>query len=206
MELITELLQQLTPYGAYAYVLMFLILLACGFGLPLPEDVVLVTGGILAAHDVVGFWETIAVTMAGVLIGDSIIFGLGAKFGRRAKNSPFFSRILTPQRDAKILAWYKKYGDKIIFFARFAPGLRMPLFLSAGIFHVKFTKFLTLDGFAAIISVPVWVYVGELFGDNMEVLEQKIRSLQHGMYALLGGLLLILLAIWYIKRRIRTAL
>ena len=52
MKLIIELLAHLTPYGHYAYFIMFAILLACGFGLPMPEDVVaLARRAIETAHD-----------------------------------------------------------------------------------------------------------------------------------------------------------
>jgi membrane protein DedA with SNARE-associated domain len=192
MDLIITLLSSLTPYGHYAYLIMFLILIACGFGLPLPEDIVLVTGGILAGREVTTFGMTFLVTMAGVMIGDSTIFLIGSRAGDRLKKTRFFARLLPPERDAKIQNWYAKYGDKVIFFARFAPGLRMPLFLSAGIYKVPFWKFFLLDGFAALISVPVWIYLGELFGDNLELLDQKIKKLQFGIY---GALALVLVAV-----------
>jgi membrane protein DedA with SNARE-associated domain len=35
-------------FTEYGYVAVFLVLLACGFGLPLPEDITLVAGGVIA--------------------------------------------------------------------------------------------------------------------------------------------------------------
>lgn len=206
MRLILGLLDSLTPYGSYAYVIMFCILLACGFGLPVPEDVVLITGGILAARGVVNFWVTFLVTMLGVLIGDGIIFAIGRRFGPKIKDTRFFKSILTPKREIKIHQWFSKYGDKVIFFARFAPGLRTPLFLTAGIYHVPYWKFILLDGFAALISVPLWIWVGKVFGDNMDILEYKIREFQIGIYALLGIALAIIIGYFFFKKKINGPL
>lgn len=197
MQLIIDLLDWLTPYGLYSYVIMFGILLACGFGLPMPEDIILVTGGVLAARGVTDFSATIVVTLIGVLLGDGIIFFLGRKYGPHIKTFPGFKKILTDKNDKKVREIFNKYGDKVIFVARFTPGLRMPLFLSAGIYQVSWFKFITLDGFAAFISVPLWVYLGYIFGANLELLNDKVHHFQYGIYSILG-----LLAIFaFIKLR-----
>lgn len=204
MQIILQLLDGLTPYGGYAYLIMFGILIACGFGLPIPEDVVLITGGILAARGVVNFWATFAVTMAGVLIGDGIVFAIGKRFGPRIKETKFFKKLLTPKREKKIIKWFSAYGDKVIFFARFAPGLRTPLFLTAGTYQVPYWKFFVLDGFAALISVPLWIWVGKVFGDNLDLLEVKIRKFQVGMYSILLLLLALVIIIWYVKKQFKA--
>ena len=96
----------------------------------------------------------------------------------------------------------QRFGDKVIFMARFMPGLRTPIFMTCGIYQVSFWKFLTLDGIAALISVPVWVYVGVIFGENLELLEQKIRQFQVGIYALLGGLIVLTITYAVVKNRL----
>ena len=205
MHLIIELLNRLTPYGNYAYFFIVLILLTCGFGLPLPEDVVLVTGGILSARMVTDFWLTVTFSMIGVILGDGIIFFIGKKVGPKIKGTRAFQYIVKEETDRKIMGWFNKYGDKVIFFARFMPGLRMPLFLTAGAYQVPAWKFFALDGFAALISVPTWVWVGHFFGSNLELLEKKIRHLQFGIYGVLGVLLLILV-VWYVKKKVKLSL
>jgi membrane protein DedA with SNARE-associated domain len=85
--------------------------------------------------------------------------------------------------------------------ARFMPGLRTPIFMTCGIYQVSFWKFLTLDGLAALISVPVWVYVGVIFGENLELLEQKIRQFQVGIYSLLGGLIALGILYAIVKKK-----
>jgi membrane protein DedA with SNARE-associated domain len=201
MKLLIDLLHFIQPYGIYSYALILAVLLACGFGLPLPEDITLVTAGILAARDVIEFKMAVAVCMVGVLLGDGIIFVLGSRYGVKLRGSKFFSMILPEKRDAAVKAVIQKYGDKVIFMARFMPGLRTPLFFATGSYHVPFWKFLLLDGFAAIISVPLWVYVGYLFGANLEELEIVIKRAQVGIYVALGALIVLFVGGYFLKKR-----
>ena len=202
MQQLINLTNFLVPYGAHSYFVMFAILLACGFGLPMPEDIVLITGGILASRGVCDLYFTIVITLFGVLVGDGIIFFLGRHQGDRIKKTWPFSKILNPKTEDRAKNFFAKYGDKVIFMARFMPGLRMPIFLSAGAYQVKPWKFLLLDGFAALISVPVWVHVGFVFGTNLELLEKRIKQLQLGLYLVLGVLFVLFISYVFLKRRL----
>jgi len=202
MKQLIKLIALLTPYGAHSYFLMFGILLLCGFGLPLPEDIVLIAGGILSARGICDFWITTAVCMAGVLVGDGVVFFLGRRFERRIKNLWLFRRILNERVDSKISSIFKKYGDRMVFIGRFMPGLRMPIFMSAGIYRVTPWKFFALDGFAAMISVPVWIYVGYIFGANLEELERGMRKFKFGFYTILAAIAAIIFVLWFMKNRV----
>lgn len=201
MRLLIDLLAFLTPYGTHSYVVMFGILVACGFGLPMPEDVVLVTGGILASHGVTHLWLVNIVCMAGVLIGDSTIFFLGNKFGRTLKTRGVFKRIFTEKRDKNVKALFDKYGDKVIFMGRFMPGLRTPIFFTSGMYHVTPWKFLLLDGTAALISVPLWIWIGFLFGKNLEELERQMHRAQVGIYSAVGVIVVAFIIYLVVKKK-----
>lgn len=202
MQIMIDLLAFLTPYGTHSYFVMFGILIACGFGFPMPEDVVLISGGILASHAVTNFWGVVVVCMAGVLVGDGIVFSMGRYFGPQIKKKGIFKKIFTEKVDQRAESIIRKYGDKVVFMARFMPGLRTPIFLTCGIYQVKPWKFLLLDGTAALISVPVWIYVGYVFGQNLEELEAKIRHVQFGLYAGLAALIAVFIVVALFKRRI----
>ena len=201
MKLLIDLLHFIQPYGTHSYIVILGVLLACGFGLPMPEDITLVVAGILAARDIIDFKTTVALCMLGVLLGDGIIFGLGSRYGTKLRTTKFFSLILPERRDAAVKAVFEKYGDKVIFMARFMPGLRTPLFFAAGSYHISAWKFLALDGLAAVISVPLWVYVGFLFGANLVELEKVVRKAQFGIYAGLAVLVLLFVGAYLVKKR-----
>ncbi len=191
MDLIIYILEQLTPYQNLSYYIIFMILIACGFGLPLPEDVVLISGGILSSKGDGGLVYMVMVSMMGVLIGDGIVYFLGKFSGPRIKKTTLFKKMFSDSRESKIQSWFDKYGDKVVFFARFAPGLRMPLFLTSGIYKIPTVKFFLLDGLAAIISVPLWVWLGHMFGNNLDILNDKMNGLQKGIYITLGVLMFV---------------
>jgi membrane protein DedA with SNARE-associated domain len=201
MKILIDLLNFIQPYGNYSYFVILAVLLACGFGLPLPEDITLVAAGILAARNIIDFNSAVALCMVGVLLGDGIVFGLGSRYGTRLRNTKFFSIIIPERRDAAVKAVLQKYGDKVIFMARFMPGLRTPIFFATGSYHVSFWKFLFLDGFAALISVPLWVYVGFLFGSNLEELEKVVRKAQFGIYTALAFLIVLFISAYVLKKR-----
>ena len=89
-----------------------------------------------------------------------------------------------------------------MFVARFLPGLRTAVFVTAGISRkVSYTRFILMDGLAALISVPVWIYLGEYGANNIDWLMAKMRSLQSGIFVVLGVLALVLAWFWWKKRQ-----
>ena len=78
----------------------------------------------------------------------------------------------------------------------------MPLFMTSGIYKVPAWKFFLLDGFAALISVPLWVWVGFLFGSNLEMLEVKIRQLKYGIYGVLGVVVAAVIIGFFVKQKV----
>ncbi len=196
-----DFFQFLMPiFTEYGYMAVFVMLLVCGFGIPVPEDITLVTGGVIAGLGHADVHTMFAVGMAGVLIGDGTMFILGRLFGPRIVKLPLFHSVLTPERFEKAQGAFHKYGKWVMFVARFLPGLRTPVFFSAGMSHrVSFLTWLLMDGFAASISVPIWVYLGYFGAQNWDWMFGVLRQFQHGI---LGILLLVSLVIgwrWWRK-------
>ena len=56
-----------------------------------------------------------------------------------------------------------------------------------------------MDGLAALISVPVWIYLGEYGARNTDWLMKKMHSLQSGIFTVLGIGAVIVGWIWWRK-------
>ena len=109
---------------------------------------------------------------------------------------------MTPKRYAQVQEKFEKYGNWVLFIARFLPGLRTPIFISAGISgKVSYMRFLMMDGFAALISVPVWVYLGDFGAENSEWLWHKVHQFQMVLFVFLGVVLLYVGYRWWSKRQ-----
>ena len=198
-----DLLQHLiTIFAENGYVAVFIALMICGAGLPLPEDITLVAGGVIAGLGFANVHAMFALAMFGVLLGDSAIFLLGHHYGARILQWRFVARVLTPSRYAKVQQKFEQYGNRMLFIARFLPGMRTTVYLTAGMTHrVSFLRFLLLDSVAALISVPFWVYLGYFGADNHEWLVKWIRRGQGSLWALVGILVLTVLVLWWRHRR-----
>ncbi len=174
----------------FGYAAIVVVLLLCGLGLPLPEEIPILTSGVLAQLGHMRPWPALAALMFGVMLGDSAMFLLGRIWGERLFEHKFARRMLTRERQEQITVYFAKYGALVIFVARFLPGLRAPLFLTAGSMRVKFLTFFMMDGLAALLSVPISFWVAYYFTDRL----QEVLDLSHKvLYWVLAGLVVLLL-------------
>jgi membrane protein DedA with SNARE-associated domain len=200
-----DLLERLIAiFAQNGYVAVFLALMICGAGLPLPEDITLVAGGVIAGLGYANVHVMCALTLFGVLLGDSAIFLLGHHYGARMRQWRCIAHVLTPTRYARVQEKFDRYGNRVLFFARFLPGMRTTVYVTAGTTHrVSFMRFLLIDTLAALISVPFWVYLGYFGANNHEWLEKWMRRGQSSLWLVAGLLLAALLVLWWRRRRAR---
>ena len=193
--LITHLtsLQPLAVYNTLAG-----ILLLCGLGLPIPEDVSLISAGYLAHLGIVNPHKVFVVCFASVLGGDCIAFMLGRFFGSRLLQSRLAQRFFRPRKQIRVRAYFRKFGSKVIFVARFLPGLRFSIFLSAGTLRVRPSVFITYDALAALVSVPALVYVAWVFGQHIDHVVSWARRSEYGILVLF-----LLAVVWIAVKMLR---
>ena len=186
----------------YGYAAVFFVLVICGFGVPIPEDLTLVTGGVISGMGYTNPHIMFAVGMLGVLVGDGIMFAAGRILGQKILRFKPIARIMTPKRYEQVQEKFDKYGNWVLFVARFLPGLRTAVFVTAGISRkVSYLRFIIMDGLAALISVPIWIYLGEYGAHNIDWLMAKMHSLQSGIFVILGIGAAVVAWIWWKKRQ-----
>jgi membrane protein DedA with SNARE-associated domain len=190
--------------GPTAYSLVFVILLACGFGVPIPEDITLIAAGALAYHQTANVWGMIATGLAGVMLGDCAMFFLGRHYGLAIAKKKFIARLLPEERLSRVGEILKTKGTKILFAARFMPGLRSPLFFTAGALGVPARTFIFYDGMAALISVPAIVYSVYYFGHQMEAVIAAIQRANQGIVIVIATIALVFIFKWRKRRRPNT--
>jgi membrane protein DedA with SNARE-associated domain len=191
----------LSLYGPTPYFLLFGILLVCGLGLPIPEDITLFAGGLAAYYGLTNLWMTILVAYLGVIVGDSVIFWLGATYGRKLTKKWFFHKLLPDERLNNVRTQFHQKGNKLIFVARFMPGLRAPIFFSAGTLHLPYRVFLFYDGLAAFLSVPTIIGAVYYFGDELDKVVRVIQRIEHSIVFVVVAVVLAMAAKWYITHR-----
>jgi len=197
------LLSQLT---SHVYAKLAGILLLCGLGVPIPEDISLISAGYLAHLGTVDLHTVFLVCFAAVLGGDTLAFAMGRTVGTKLLASRFGHRYFTPRRQRRVRAYFRTYGSKVIFVARFLPGLRFSIFLSAGMLHVRPYVFIVYDALAALLSVPFLVYLAYYFGNNIDRVVKWARRSEYGILVLAGVAVLFIAYKVVRKRRARPAL
>lgn len=196
----------------YSYVGVFLFLLACGLGFPSPEEVALIGGGyaVHQTHPAPDGWPymllMIAVAMLGVLVGDSILWWIGRRVGDHPHRVPFIGRHLTPRRMRRARAMFKRHGAKAVFFGRFLLGVRAVTFFVSGSLHVPLSTFILMDGLAALLSVPISVFLAWYFGAHLEEAFKWIGTLNQTILIAVGVAVVIALTLLWRRRKTLLAL
>jgi membrane protein DedA with SNARE-associated domain len=164
---------------AGSYFAIFFVMILTGAGLPIPEEVPIITAGIASAHGTMNPWIAFAVCLAGALIGDCVMYYIGYHFGRGVlKDHRWWARFLTPEREAQIEEKFRKHGLGVFFIARFLVGLRSPVYITAGILRVSFRRLLVIDLICATAVVGTFFSLTFFFGKEITA------WIKHGEYAL----------------------
>ena len=160
----------------WGYLGVFVGILLTGLGFPMPEELPIVIGGALAGgfaagNTIIYWWIMLPVCIVGVVIGDSFLYFIGRLWGVKLVERPFVKKhLLAPEKLASITENFHKYGIKILLFARLTPGIRAPIFLTAGITRLPLSQFLLADGIYAIPGVTLLFVLGYFFTSNMVAL------------------------------------
>jgi membrane protein DedA with SNARE-associated domain len=91
---------------------------------------------------------------------------------------------------------FEKHGQKIVMIARFMPGVRAVTYFTAGSVGMPYWRFILWDGLAALLSAPMFVFLGFHFGSELDFLIDKIKEGQ--TYVLTG--MAVIAAGWFLWR------
>lgn len=179
----------LENFSDYGYLGVFLALIAAGFGFPIPEELPVLTAGVMVGHPGTNlrWWVMLPVCIAGVVIADGILYAIGRFWGPRILGSPWVQRrVLSPEKRAQIEKNFHDRGIMILLTARLTPGIRTPIFLMSGVLRVPFARFLLADGLYALPGVNILFWLAYFLTD--QVLEVFHRVEEHRPLILVGVL------------------
>jgi membrane protein DedA with SNARE-associated domain len=193
------------PMYVYGFIVAFMF--ASSFGLPVPEELTLVSAGLVAYmaknpdmfpppyEGAVGV-STLTLSIVcffAVFFSDLTVYMIGKFFGGKIIKTKFFQKQVAGEGFNKINSWFQKYGGWACGIFRFTPGLRFPGHMSCGLLGISVWKFMAVDGLAALISVPTQVYFVSTYGD---VIINKVREFKLVVLAVLG----MLFVFWLIRK------
>jgi len=191
-------MQPLILLETYSYIGVFFLTLFGNIGLPVPEEVVFIMAGYLAAEGIVSFWGILAFSMFAILFTNNLSFFTGRFFGRR------LFRFLCKFKSLKMFIektdhFFDIHGKKTIFLSRFIWNVRNWTPLLAGSSKMKWKDFQKYDFLGVLIYTPILVSLGYFFSELLDVVVGKVQLAKSIIFVFF-----MLLVGFYIFRKVYT--
>jgi membrane protein DedA with SNARE-associated domain len=158
----------------------FGMFVVAGLGAPVPEEIAIVWAGIWTATCDPSYglykWLMLPVCILGVLIADGLLYGIGWLYGTRLLEKRWMRRFVPPEKRMKIQDNFHRYGVNILVFGRLLPGIRSPLFLTAGTMRLSLGKFFLADGLGAVLGNSLLFFLAFWFGDQFRELVERVQN------------------------------
>jgi membrane protein DedA with SNARE-associated domain len=161
----TQLLDAAGEYGPAVIAFVFVVSAVeavFGIGALVPAETALVLAAVALAQSPLLIAAVVAAA-AGAFIGDHFGFAIGRKLGTRAANTRAVRRIGVKRwHDAS--RFVEQRGIGIIVAARLLPGIRTLVAAAAGASAMRYRRFATATGIAALVWSLLWVLGGAALG------------------------------------------
>lgn len=155
----------------YGYLAVFLGIFFEDFGLPTPGETMLIAGAILASHGSLNIVWLLPVAWAAAVCGDSVGFLIGATGGNKLLTRYGAKIGITEERLRRVEAFFARYGDIVVVFARFFVILRQFNGIVAGALEMPWPRFLLYNAIGAALWVGLWggatYWLGRRFFDYL---------------------------------------
>ena len=191
----------LQQYGAWAYLILFVIIFSeTGFVVTpfLPGDSLLFVAGALAATGGMDVHLLALVLVVAAVLGNTVNYSIGYYIGPRVfhwEDSRFFNRKALDRAHA----FYEKHGGVTIIITRFVPILRTFAPFVAGIARMTYLRFSVYNVAGGLAWVLLLLYAGYWFG-NVPVVKQNLSAVILGVIVLS----VMPLAFEYFRSRLRA--
>jgi membrane-associated protein len=188
--------QLVADASGWAYLILFLFAFLDALVPLVPSETAVITAGVVAASGDLSLGLIIPAAAAGAFLGDNTAYLIGRRFGGRATER-FFSGEKAKQR----LGWAEEQlnerGGELIVIARFIPGGRTAVTLSAGTLGYPWRRFVVFDLAAALVWASYAALLGYYGGRTFESFWGLVVALTTA-FAIAGGIELVR---WVQRRR-----
>src|ERR1700719_1372391 len=158
-------LEFISAHSAWAFPVMFvtafgesfafLSLLFCGTS-------ILIVAGTLMSAGSLPYWPVLVGAVIGAVLGDSVSFWLGHRYGGGIGRIWPFAR--NPDLLPNGIRFFEKHGGKSVFIGRFFGPMRAIIPLAAGVMCMPRGWFWFANVAAAVIWAPMLLFVGDRVG------------------------------------------
>ena len=176
-----QLEQFLSQYGLWGI----------GIGAGLEGETVAVLGGVFVHRGLLSFVPAVLAAALGSFLADQIFFGLGRRFRdtahvRKLRQRPTFQRAR---------AFFDRHPLSFVFAFRFLYGLRTISPVAIGTTDFPAIRFMLINAAAALLWAVIFISLGYLFGQAIEVVFGKARLVE----MIIGTLAIVFVAAYFVR-------
>lgn len=168
-------------------------------GFIFPGEIACLLGGVLAFQSKLQLWLVIVVAIAGAVIGDSVGYFVGARFGDVLLGK-VPERFIKPEHVERTKELIRRFGGRAVFIGRFTAALRALVPGFAGVSRMRYRSFLIWNLAGGSLWASAVVVAGYLAGNAWRKVNSTISVIS---YVILGVVVAGLIALWWVRRRRR---
>lgn len=189
---------QASGYGG-----IFALMAAESALIPIPSEVTMPFAGYLSS---IGSFNIIVVILVGALAnltGSLLAYALGY-WGEDAFIRSLIKKygkylLISEHEYDRSEIWFRKYGEKIVFFSRVLPIVRTFISLPAGLAKMNIIKFSIFTFIGSLIWSTILTYIGYMLGQNWHSIEGVYRKFEY-----LVVIIVVAAVVYYIYHKIQS--
>ena len=186
----------------YGYFAIFGLLMVGIFGIPVPDELLLVFVGYLVWNGDLHLALALPSAVAGSCCGITASYGLGRSVGRGVILRVGRYVHVTPERLDKVHAWFEHLGKWTLTFGYFVPGVRHVTAIVAGTSKMPWHHFALFAYGGALLWASMFISLGYFLGTRWRTVGYvMMRHLRVGALVLVGLVVLYALVHWRIVKR-----
>jgi undecaprenyl-diphosphatase len=192
--LLTNLLVQFAWLGNWIFFVLAFIESAPLIGIFVPGATLISVGGLLASQGYLSIWNIIFFASIGAIVGDFFSYSLGRWGGDYIKRKGIINKTLIFHGEK----FFKRYGNKSIFWGRFFGPIRAIIPFIAGLSRMERRPFIFWNILSGISWAMLNVFLGYFSGTLIITIFKRWSK---GMTLILIIILTITIIYWLIKKR-----
>lgn len=165
--------------------------------IPVPSELIMTFSGYLAYQHVFDFTAIVILGAAGCMAGSAISYWIGLKGGRTFIDK-YGAYVFLNHHHLDIAEnWFKKYGDRAVFFSRMLPVVRTFISLPAGMGRYSFKKLIIYSFIGSLPWCFALAYVGFKLGSQWK----NIIIFFNGLDMIIVFMVIVLVAYYWKNKK-----
>lgn len=189
-----------TLLSSWGYLAVVIFVLIESSGVPFPGETMLLTAAVYAGLGHLSIQWVVASAAGGAIVGDNLGYLVGRVGGYRLVRRYGKFVHLSEARLAWAERFYRRHGNKTVFFGRFFSVLRTWAAFLAGVNHMPWPDFLLFNAMGGILWSVAWGTLGYKLAQNLPLLNQITRDWKLASL-ILAAVVLVAVVIVFLKRR-----